>query len=534
MLERIFIAGSLGALFGYLNGFFVSYNSALIKLSFIILIISLAFVKFFKRDKFLKSLITYIFIFLGFFILSSIRSHLINVENKKIEQKANLVVQIKNINIKDNTIILESKIKENKNRDLDNIFIDKDIVLYTNNFLNKGIDFYPDDILEINGEITNYFIILPKKDGLANEVKSFNLARYWQAKGYDFVSMYPEIKKINTTENKSWRYYSYIFRKSFHNNLDKVMENENSAVLMAMLWGDETKISKELNNKYVSSGVSHILVLSGYNLIIIISFIMYIFKSFSIRFRAIITLLSLTIFLLLANSGVTVFRAAVMSFYSIWALYLLKPDNSKFALWLTVFIFVLYSPILAIYDMSFHLSILATMSIIYFYPLLRGIFIKDKFKNKKYEDKNCEEIKKDQILNSFSDLKIFLFLKESLIITVSANILIFPYLIFAFGYIKITGIFLTIFISIFVPLIMFFGFLAGLFGYVSYYISYIFGFMANILISPQQYFVSIFYQNKPIFSEKISFFTLVSIYFIMFILYRYLIFNNSVRVQNKK
>lgn len=491
----------LGFLFGYINGYYSKYNATLIKLSCIFLIVSILFLLINRKDYLVKLITTASIFFIMSFIIGSIRTHIekSEFEIKNIATKERVVIT--NVNTKDSTKILQVKFLETSQSDLK----DKKAVLYI-----FSIDkFYPDQVLEVEGKFSNQIMILPKKSELTNVVKSFDLAEYWRSKGKDYVSMYPKIKKIEEVDGShSLRYYSYIFRERFHMKLNQIMDNENAGILSAMLWGDESAISKDLYNKYTQAGVSHILVLSGYNLAILTGFILLSFKGYSVKSKVIFSLVLIGLFLLLANSDVTLWRAAVMSLYSLAAMYFMKPSDSKIALWLAVLVFTLLSPIAILKDVSLQMSILATMSIIYFYPIIKDNFSKNK-------DKNYTKL-----------------IREAIILTISANILLLPFLIYTFGYIKISGIFVSVILCFIVPIIMFLGFLGGFISFLSIFLGKVIIFIADLLISAMYFIVNLFYGNEPIYKSGLSFFGLTIVYLIMFIFYKYVeYFNYSLKNQ---
>ena len=509
MLTKVFSAGTIGLIFGYLSGTHLSYGGALIKLSFIIIFISLFFIKKAKQDILLKSFLVFVLALSTCFIFASIRAKILKDEFKYINQSVNFELKIRDIKAKDSTKIITGEIL-NKSSSINNIIDtkneeDKSVQLKNINLKNIVIysytqeKLYPDDIIKIEGNITNELIILPKRDNIKNSLKSFDLMKYWNTKGQDLLIMYPKLTKIKEAEQHSIYYYSYIFREKFYLGLEKVMNNENAGILMAMLWGDESHISKELNNKYRDAGISHVLVLSGYNLVLVAAFAGLIFKKLSLRNRVVASIIFVGIFLLLANTSSPVWRASLMSFYVFMTMYFLKPANSRLIIWFTGFMFCLYSPSIATYDVSFHMSFLATLSIIYFYPLLKSlIYIKYGIKDKNNSYKNFIDI---------------------ILVTISANILILPYIMFQFGTLKLTGVLVSILISGLIPFIMLFGFLAGVFASISVFLGIVFGLAADFLINIMSFTVELTYNMEPLINNGLSLIYLTVVYIILYVIF---------------
>jgi competence protein ComEC len=285
--------------------------------------------------------------------------------------------------------------------------------------------------------------------------------------------------------------------------------------VQAMIWGDSSNISNETNNIFRSSGISHVLVLSGYNLAIVAALAAFLFQKLSYKKKVFMSIAFVFLFLILAHTSAPVWRASVMSFYTLLTILFLKPTNAKFALWLTCVIFFLYSPVIALFDASFHLSFLATASIIYFFPILQ------KLTKEKYFTKNIKTF--DSV-----KYKIYKNILDIILVTVSANILIAPYIIYQFGYFKFSGLIISILISVLIPLIMFFGFVSGVLGmfsnFIFLFIAKIFAFISHICVLIMSTLAELGSESSPLFKNPISFFSVFIIYIFIIIFYFYLKF----------
>ena len=109
-------------------------------------------------------------------------------------------------------------------------------------------------------------------------------------------------------------------------------------------------------------------------------------------------------------------------------------------------------------DVSYHLSFLATLGIIYFHPELET-FIKNKFFTKNINQELNSKNKNSFEIEKYKKWEISI---SVILVTVSANILIAPYLIFQFGYFKFSSIIFSILVTPFVPIIMLLGFIIGI------------------------------------------------------------------------
>lgn len=600
MITKILTVSSLGMLLGYLSGYNFVYSAALIKLSILILFINIFFIKKAKQDFLFKKFIILITIFVLFFIVSSIRGNILKKEFQNINIKTNLTVKIYDVIKKDNIQVVKGEIiKDNladetktkvNSKNINSVEVRKleDSENTQNKIIKGNIAIYtfsqekynPGMYLEIEGKIQNELIILPKKENEThfdeNSGKSFDLLKYWNTRNIGFVSMYPKVKILNAEEefvlsiNKNTKTnlsfleniknklqdnifeHSYKFRNYFYESLTKTLNTFDAGIVMAMLWGDENNISKETNSVFKNTGTSHILVLSGYNLIIVAALASILFRKLSLRKKVIASVIFIIIFLLLAHTSSPVWRAALMSLYTMLTILFLKQSNAKLALFITCFIFLIYSPTVAMYDASFHLSFLATFGIIYFYPELE-ILIKNKFfsKTEIVKTKNINKSNKNNF--DLENKKIFDIEKykkwelpiSTILVTVSANILIAPYIIFQFGYFKFSSILFSILVTPFVPIIMLLGFLIGsintivqilinlnilllnIFLKLVLLITKSISLFLEIIITNIFNFLKYFAGDSATISNTMSFTNLIIIYIIIFLIFNYLVFINK-------
>ena len=443
-------------------------------------------------------------VFILCFIFGSIRTAVIKSQFETQKFPASFEMKVTSIKIKDSTkIILGYITKINLTQKTvqkisgPDFKIKDKVVVYSHTTENIN----PDELLNVDGVIQNELIILPKKDEKINYIKSFDLMEYWSARNINYISMYPKVTKVESQETVlySVSYYAHTFRQSFYKNLENVMENKNAGLVMAMLWGDESHISTQTNNGYRAAGISHILVLSGYNLVIVAVLATFIFQKLKLKTRIVSAFIFLLIFILLAETASPVWRAAIMVSYAMLGSYFNRQADSRLAIWATAFLFGLYSPTVFMQDVSFHMSFLATLSIIYFYPLITNVF--------EYFFK---------IENYSKPFKAFISVS---VLTISANILISPYILYQFSFFKVSGIVLSIFISAFVPIIMLFGFLSGVVAYFSLVTSKILAFLVDVLLNITNALVHFVSEAGYSFNINLSFTGLILSYLALSIVF---------------
>lgn len=170
----------------------------------------------------------------------------------------------------------------------------------------------------------------------------------------------------------------YKIKETLYSKLD----GDAAAVSYAMITGNRSYISAEINDSYTAAGLTHILAVSGLNVSFIVGVISFIIMK--IRGSRFVKFSLLSVFILmyaaLCGFNSSVLRASIMGIVMVFGkLFGKKYDalcSLGFAAIVILFIFPLY-----IFDLSFLLSFMAVFSIICLYPQISKIY-KKRVKNK--------------------------------------------------------------------------------------------------------------------------------------------------------
>jgi competence protein ComEC len=479
----------------------IPYYSSLIKITLILLLISVFYIKKAKVDLYFKSVLGFVFIFGITFCVASVYSNLLKENEVYFNEKVNLEAKIIDIEERENnTLLTVIPVNEYKN-------INK-ILLYSHEN-----EFHLGDLISVEGDLQSELILNPSRrlNTNSNDIKGFDLVKSYSNKDIDAIMMYPKLILLKANDINTINNLAYKLRLQIRDTLVKQIGGVEGSVAIAMLIGDETRLSQEINNLYKNAGVSHILVLSGYNLAIVVAFVLLLTHEKSRKIQIPLLITFLLAFLFVVKLNPPIIRAAFMSFYSLGALILMKAENARVALWLSTLIYIFWQGIEIIWDLSFILSFLATASIIYYYPLLKDIVFK--LINQK------SEILKSKFIKTFL---------EFILVTVSANILIAPYILYSFGYFKLMGLVCTILVSIFVPVVMLLSFLTIIFSVFSSFIAGLIGTLDKLFIAIINYLVKIFSAGEPLIRDSLSLQGLFKIYFILIFIYQVLKFHLNV------
>ena len=329
---------------------------------------------------------------------------------------------------------------------------------------------YYGDYVSVNGEI--------KKVDIEN--------KYLLRQKIIGVVSYPDLLSLETKNKFIFRKFLYSWRDKFSGVFNKTLPIKDSVLASGILLGkNSADFSYEFKKFMENSGTTHIVALSGYNIMILLDLIFYISAFFISRKKGVpIALFIILLFVLMTGAESSVVRAAIMGALIVLAEIFSRVYNFINASAFTAFVMILINPMVLNFDVGFILSFCALFGIVYVSRLI-PIYKKNGFL--KVITKTISETLGAQIM--VLPILIIYFHKFSVFALLS-NALILPVIPFAMGISFIQGllgmiwmplanfvsIILSPLLSYVVKLIEFFGSVsvvesnAGLFFAIFYYL----------------------------------------------------------------
>lgn len=162
-----------------------------------------------------------------------------------------------------------------------------------------------------------------------------------------------------------------------------IKDSKNKGLLKAMILGDEADLDPEMQNVYADTGIIHIVSISGAHVAILFGALLFLFQKIKLNRRNILTLLTglftIWFYVLIAGAPTPALRAAVMFSILEIGLFLNQKSNTINQLLLAAFMLLLWQPFW-IFEIGFQLSFIAVLSILIFYPKIYALFsAKNKF-----------------------------------------------------------------------------------------------------------------------------------------------------------
>lgn len=306
--------------------------------------------------------------------------------------------------------------------------------------------------------------------------KGFNYRMFLAKDGIYAKMAYPKI--ISLSKNNGNLFLSNIYK--LRNYLeDKIglfnFDDEQFAIISAMMLGDTKLMEKPLKDKLKFSGLSHIIAISGSHIAIFSEIIitLFLFFKFSKKKAIVFAMAFSWLFIIFSGFSISAVRSGIMG-----GIYLMSKFLNRQSAFLTNLVFALaiilaFNPILLAYDIGLQLS----------FASITGIFYLTKFFEKK-----LFFIPKLDPLN----------LRSVIAMTISAQIATIGIVLYSFGEFYPLGIIANLLIVPIAYYLMFCSLFFIIFSGIWSYLGYIFYFPTIFFVSYFQSVLNIFYNTANI------------------------------------
>ncbi len=253
-------------------------------------------------------------------------------------------------------VTIKGIVKDKKEKDkYDEYIIDKFLVRdYT-----KNKNMIIGNIVKVNG--TNKSLDDMKYD-------DFNYGRYIKSIGFDGI-VYMENYDIL---NQDLLYKNIGKLKMYISNTSKYLYKKNSDFINSILLGQKENLSQEEKDVFQRSGTSHIIAISGLHTGILCTIISFFIRGINKFYKLLILFIIMNFYMMMIGVSPSIIRAIYFVIILYLAVFLDKKRDGISTLSLVGIFLVINNPYI-IYNVSFQLSFLATLSIIYFYGYIKNI-----------------------------------------------------------------------------------------------------------------------------------------------------------------
>lgn len=328
--------------------------------------------------------------------------------------------------------------------------------------------------------------------GAGRTSNGIDYVNYLKKEGVATTVSFPKIKtgeilELDFFEKIKIGFYKKIFvvKNEFELAVSRSVSEPNASFVNGILLGSRQEIPDKLKEAFNKTGTSHILAVSGYNISVIADAVLLGLVWLMRRRKAFWVSVGLIIlFTVITGASASVVRAAVMGLLFLFASGYGRLSDAKISVVLAGAAMVFLNPMILVFDVGFQLSFAAVLGLIYIYPMLNSK-IENIFRLAGRLDGGAAN------------------LKETILMTLSAQFFVFPLLIYYFKSLSLISVFANIFVLPFIPAAMLAGFLSGLAGMVFLPLGRIIGFIAWAVTAYQLKVIE-FFASLPFASVEIS------------------------------
>jgi len=243
----------------------------------------------------------------------------------------------------------------------------------------------------------------------------------------------------------------------FEDAISSALPEPDAGFTLGILLGERASLSDDFREALARTSTSHIIALSGFNITMIALAVSWAFGlvHLSERARFFLATVVIVLFVVLVGGGASVVRAAFMGVLILVARERGRIYDVTNALVFAAVLMAFANPYILRFDLSFQLSFLATLGIILVPPLLESYI--------------------QRLPNPWG-------IRELLVATISAELFVYPLILWHFGTVSLVGPLANLLILPVIPHTMLLGFIVGVFAMFSAPLAWISGWALHVLV----------------------------------------------------
>ena len=192
-----------------------------------------------------------------------------------------------------------------------------------------------------------------------------------------FATVSKETSRLNNRDFNlivSLRTWLSDMKSRYLTVVNQALPEPHSSLAGGITVGANDALGEEYETLFRQVGLTHIIVLSGYNVAIIVTTLGMALAFLPYWVAAGISFIGIWLFVLLVGASTTIIRAGLMASAAVVSRLYGSQATGLSLLSLAVIAMVIHQPLIVVYDPSFQLSVLATLGIILVAPLIEDWF----------------------------------------------------------------------------------------------------------------------------------------------------------------
>lgn len=288
------------------------------------------------------------------------------------------------------------------------------------------------------------------------EGRVFDYPSYLALSGIGYTLSFAAVERIGEGDGSWFVARAIALKRWYVDGLERALGEPHAGLATGITAGEKRGLGEELSETFRVVGLTHIIVLSGYNIMIVIAFFERVLARAGtcVRFGA--SAFVAVFFVLMTGFASASVRAAAMALIALLARATGRSYIALRALALVALVMILINPRLLTADPGFQLSIIATWGLIMLAPLVesRISFITDSFG-----------------------------LRGIVASTIGTQLAVLPLILYQSGMLSVMSLPVNVLTLPFVPLAMLASFVAGVAGAIAGPLAAVFGGPAYALLS---------------------------------------------------
>lgn len=308
------------------------------------------------------------------------------------------------------------------------------------------------DVVNVSGKL-----VMPE-NFVSAYGREFDYRGYLLARGIEYRISFAEVTVVGAGAGNPVITWLLMTKAWFVDQLEQIIPEPAVGLGKGLLLGIDGALGADIEADFRRTGIIHIVVLSGYNVMLVVAFILFVFSFFlPFRWRLGCGFVAIVAFALIVGLSATVVRASIMASLVLLADLIGRRYDVLRALLFAGVLMILVNPYILVYDVGFQLSFMATLGLILIVPHFETRFASVAAKRWKLSD--------------------FLFA------TLATQIAVLPLLMYHIGEVSLIAVVVNVLVLPLVPVAMLLTFATGLLGAVSTMLASLAGFLATLVLS---------------------------------------------------
>lgn len=363
--------------------------------------------------------------------------------------------------------------------------------------VNFGEDFKYGDEVNFSGKLEK------PENFTTDQGKVFDYVNYLRKDGIYYVMNYARADIVSRGHGSFIKSALFSVKEKFLDKMNFAIASPENLLMGGLILGEKSAFSQELRTQFINTGTIHIVALSGYNVTIVAEWIMKLFSHLSFmpkNFGIGLGILAIILFVIMTGASSTAIRAGIMATLALVARLTGRNYDAARALIVAGVFMVLLNPLLLVYDVSFQLSFIATVAVIFFTPKIEKYFL---WAPERFQ------------------------LRDILSVTAAAYIFVFPFILYKMGNLSLVALPANALILPFIPLTMLLGFITGFVGLLWYGLAVPAGYLSYLLLHYELGVIG-FFSSMPFAAFAIPDFPLAAT-LLIYAYFVYILFGRSIK-----